>query len=306
MDSTFNLSATTASTPIQKTNFSAYASLAIKLRGGAVKKPSLQTPAARSAVLLSARPNDSGLDGSGIDQSRMSCGPELKADDYATPLNFMDGNVSINSSLLSLSDASLPVSAASPSVLEPELPPEVFSVEENLLLSPDVCSSVIHEYGLNDWGDVTMGGCEQQHLQQAPPPQPFLQDGYYNVSLSTDDMFGVIPQYDGLADPAVVDTNNKDLINYPTVLCTNVRSLIPKIDCMCETLREEGVAIGFVSELWLSSKNPLHQRELDRRLHLEGFEFLTNTRGAKRGGGVGIVVNTNMGYKVRRLQVNCI
>ena len=61
-------------------------------------------------------------------------------------------------------------------------------------------------------------------------------------------------------------------------------------------LREEGVSIVFLSELWLSSKNPLHMRELDRRLHLEGFEFLTNSRGARRGGGVGIVVNTSFGY----------
>ena len=65
------------------------------------------------------------------------------------------------------------------------------------------------------------------------------------------------------------------------------------------------MAIGFLSELWLSQKNPLHQRELDRRLHLEGYEFITNSRAARRGGGVGIVVNLNLGYTAKRLQVNC-
>ena len=93
--------------------------------------------------------------------------------------------------------------------------------------------------------------------------------------------------------------------DYPVLLCTNVRSLIPKIDCVCETLVEEKVSIGFISELWLQGKNPLHQRELDRRLNMEGFEFFTNFRAAKRGGGVGIVVNQNLGYTAQRLQVNC-
>ena len=37
---------------------------------------------------------------------------------------------------------------------------------------------------------------------------------------------------------------------------------------------------------------------------MEGLEFFTNSRAAKRGGGVGIVVNTNLGYSGRKLQVN--
>ena len=61
---------------------------------------------------------------------------------------------------------------------------------------------------------------------------------------------------------------------------------------------EEHVGIGFISELWLCKQNPLHQHELDRRLNLQGFEFVTNARAARRGGGVGIVVNRNLGYSV--------
>ena len=110
---------------------------------------------------------------------------------------------------------------------------------------------------------------------------------------------------DGLVcdEPEIIEPN-KHLINYPTLLSTNVRSLIPKIDSICSTLEEEKVAIAFLSELWLQGKNPLHQRELDRRLNMEGLEFFTNSRAAKRGGGVGIVVNTNLGYSGRKLQVN--
>ena len=32
--------------------------------------------------------------------------------------------------------------------------------------------------------------------------------------------------------------------------------------------------------------NPLHIKELDRRLNLDGFEFITNACLARRGGGV--------------------
>ena len=51
--------------------------------------------------------------------------------------------------------------------------------------------------------------------------------------------------------------------------------------------------------------NPLHIKELDRRLNLDGFEFITNARQARRGGGVAVVVNTRLGYTVRKLNVNC-
>ena len=73
---------------------------------------------------------------------------------------------------------------------------------------------------------------------------------------------------------------------------------------MCSTIEQENVAISFVSELWLRQSNPLHHCELDRRLNFEGFDFFTNSRAAQRGGGVGIIVNKNMGYTGRRLQIN--
>ena len=38
---------------------------------------------------------------------------------------------------------------------------------------------------------------------------------------------------------------------------------------------------------------------------MDGFEFISNSRAAKRGGGVGIVVNNNLGYRAKKLQVNC-
>ena len=82
-----------------------------------------------------------------------------------------------------------------------------------------------------------------------------------------------IPQVDGCN---LMPTSNKNSGYYPTLLCTNVRSLIPKLDCLCSTIEQEEVAIAFVSELWLQGSNPLHQQALDRRLNLEGLEFFTN------------------------------
>ena len=55
----------------------------------------------------------------------------------------------------------------------------------------------------------------------------------------------------------------------------------------------------------MNNSNPLHTRELERRLHLDGYQFVTNARQAKRGGGVAIVINTRRGYTAKRLQVNC-
>ena len=101
------------------------------------------------------------------------------------------------------------------------------------------------------------------------------------------------------------DLTNKNTATYPVLLSTNVRSIFPKIDCFCTTLCQEGVGIGFITELWMDKCNPLHIKELDRRLNLDGFEFITNARQARRGGGVAVVVNTRLGYTVRKLNVNC-
>ena len=97
---------------------------------------------------------------------------------------------------------------------------------------------------------------------------------------------------------------NKDLIHYPTLLWTNARSIMPKLECLCSTVEQESVDITFVSELWLKPDNPLHTRELDRRFNLEGLQFFTNSRATQRGGGVGIIINTGKGYSATRLQVN--
>ena len=56
-----------------------------------------------------------------------------------------------------------------------------------------------------------------------------------------------VPQLDGNDDLVSNKNENTDSINCPAILCANVRSLIPKIDCVCETLREEGIGIGFLA-----------------------------------------------------------
>ena len=78
---------------------------------------------------------------------------------------------------------------------------------------------------------------------------------------------------------------------------------MPKIDCLCSTIEHEAVDISFVSELWFQPRNPLHTRELEKRLNLEGIEFFTNSRVSKRGGGVGIVLNTKKGYSGTKLSI---
>ena len=110
----------------------------------------------------------------------------------------------------------------------------------------------------------------------------------------------LIPQYDGCNDESL----NKQSSLYPTLLYTNARSIMPKMECICSTIEQERVDISFVSEMWLQSTNPLHIRELERRLNLDGLEFYSNSHVSQRGGGVGIIVNTSRGFSGTRLQVN--
>ena len=108
--------------------------------------------------------------------------------------------------------------------------------------------------------------------------------------------------YNDDTSPVLID--NKDFTNYPTVLSTNVRSVFPKLDCLCTTLNEEEVDIGFISEMQMSTSNPLHMQQLDRKLNLEGYEFVAIARLDRKGGGVAIVDNLNQGYSIKRLHVN--
>ena len=56
------------------------------------------------------------------------------------------------------------------------------------------------------------------------------------------------------------------------------------MDCLCAALSQERVGIGFITELWMDKSNLLHHKELDRRINLDGFDFITNVREARRGG----------------------
>ena len=237
------------------------------------KKPKLVATSSKQLLLRvqgSSRPNDSGLDKTGIDKTNLSCGPNLNEDSFA--LAQEDGNVS--------------------------------------WISPkkDVCQLLDESQGEDDHGNadvVVTTKVEKQDVSDSVPtvvekgPDVDASAAMDDVELNDPSCF--IPQVDGL-DANV--SNNKSFNLYPSLLCTNLRSLIPKIDCLCSVIEQEAVGISFISELWLKDCNPLYQRELDRRLNLEGLEFFTNSRGAQRGGGVGIIVNKNLGYSGQLLQVN--
>ena len=121
-----------------------------------------------------------------------------------------------------------------------------------------------------------------------------------------------LTQVDGAADQADtpgdecpnssdnVRLSNKDFNNYPILLTTNVRSIFPKLDSLCAQLEDQSVDIGFITEIWMNENNPLHTSQLDRKLHMAHFDFATNARQARRGGGVAIVVNLAKGYSMKR------
>ena len=118
-----------------------------------------------------------------------------------------------------------------------------------------------------------------------------------------------LKQFDGAVDctsaEESLEMDNKDFTNYPVVMCTNIRSMFPKLDCLCSIIEEESIDIGFVSEVWMSETNPLHTQQLERKLHLHGLEFIANPRLHRRGGGVEIIVDHNKGYSAKKLHINC-
>ena len=87
-----------------------------------------------------------------------------------------------------------------------------------------------------------------------------------NAAATCQDKGNLIPQFDGCNDESL----NKQSSLYPTLLCTNARSIMPKMECICSTIEQEKADISFVSEMWLQNKKTLHVRELERRLNLDG------------------------------------
>ena len=280
--------------------------------------------------------SDSGLDKSGIDKTRVPCGTRLagdtSTDENFSPMKSLDGNVSL---LLLFSSPTL-ISPPVVELLGPEenLPESVIGELDPALqvgVSLDVPPFPQDKDNGGDDGvgqqsacvsqDSSVDFCKAIYVDQGSVSTPVVGIAAHGVDDNEGDVgdyggvdpievsqVGVdrIPQVDGPAsdEEVVTDIINKDFTNYPVLLCTNLRSLIPKIDCLCDTISEEQASISFLSELWLQGKNPLHQIALDRKLNLEGLEFFSNSRAAKRGGGVGIVVNKNHGFSGKKLQVN--
>ena len=247
------------------------------VKAGRQKKQRLQIPPSRSTPapaalqsLLRFPPplNDSGLDKSGIDASSMSCGSKLWDESFATPLAQEDGNFSLLSYELSpqLANASPPVAD---DVHGETYGHVVDEVADLLAVGSDgceydgTCESVMVDECCSfpngsaapvemtapfvapvdvQGGTAVTGASVDLPLMGAAFDDVDVDDDQVNVSL------GCIPQVDGLESKSHV---NKSFSSYPTFLCTNARSLIPKMDFLCSVIEQENVDIGFISELWL-------------------------------------------------------
>ena len=90
------------------------------------------------------------------------------------------------------------------------------------------------------------------------------------LSVSVDDglllpgQVGAKPSNDTIAnldqtstnDPLLDNFMNKHSAAYRVLLSTHIRSIFPTLHCLCATLSQECVRIGFITELWMDKCNP--------------------------------------------------
>ena len=90
--------------------------------------------------------------------------------------------------------------------------------------------------------------------------------------------------------------------NLPIVASFNARSLHPKIDNFKTDLLHRNISIACVCEVWEQIENKNQNIEYERMFEMNGLKFLSRARKDKRGGGVAIVVDTQL-FTCQRLEV---
>ena len=82
----------------------------------------------------------------------------------------------------------------------------------------------------------------------------------------------------------------------PIVASYNLRSLIPKLNCLKNDLLERSIGVGFLQEIWEQSGSKVHQFEIEKMLEIEGFQYISTPRPknekGKSYGGAAMVINT--------------
>lgn len=90
-----------------------------------------------------------------------------------------------------------------------------------------------------------------------------------------------------------ISTNNQIAYakNLPTFQEANMRSLFPKIGNFLENFKRMGGSIALICEVWERKKDRKTQDHIAKIYEQEGFQYFSQSRSSKRGGGVAILVN---------------
>ena len=76
----------------------------------------------------------------------------------------------------------------------------------------------------------------------------------------------------------------------PKIAVSNLRSLIPKVGNVCHDMKERGIGLNLMSEIWEKPGRRRHKLKIEQMLHMEGLKYISSPRPPqKRGGGAAIV-----------------
>ena len=91
-----------------------------------------------------------------------------------------------------------------------------------------------------------------------------------------------------------VKRNKKYLhaMSLPVVSVSNMRSILPKINNFKNDVKERGIHLCLLSEIWEKKGKKKHINEVHKMLEIDGLQYISTTRPSnKRGGGCAIVAD---------------
>ena len=104
----------------------------------------------------------------------------------------------------------------------------------------------------------------------------------------------------------VIRRDNKvvQAASLPRISSYNVRSFMPKVNSFAENILHRSCQLSFLTEIWTKSENRRHQFKIEELYEMKELKYISTPRpGARRGGGVAIVVNTEH-YSISKLNVH--
>ena len=206
----------------------------------------------------------------------------------------MDGNYSINSSVLSSASDSTDSHISDIPFSEESLQ----SSDESSLYQSSSSSLNDNEHYESSCGEddnlipvlVNVDFCNQAGNY----PQPSWYDQHQNYQEYRRTIRIKMPR-----DNKIIES-----MNLPIISVSNLRSLMPKINNFKDDMLEREISLALLSEVWEQAQNKKHKFEIEKLCELDGLKYISTPRvSTKRGGGAAIVANLRK-FSLEKITVN--